>query len=463
MRGPEPRQAAAPTLREVRRLLEGVIPPALCTVAADGMPHVSYLSHAEYVDEEHVALTYQFFNRTRNNLLATGRAALMVEDPVIGTGVVLHLRHLRTETEGPIFERLRAKLAGIAAHTGMEKVFHLRGADVCRVESLRKIEPQRPTPAVAPRCDLAVGVRRLSERLAEASDLSALLKAFCDGLPVELRIAHAIVWMLDEGGHNLYALASIGYEQASSGAELPLADTGLVGIALRENVPIRIGHMSTMLSYGLAWRSKLEQLGLQATLADAIPLPGLEKPRSQLAVPLRARGRSVGVLLVESEHDQFFSYDDEDALSAVGAQLAQGLAALHAAELAESPGRGAALAPGTPSQEKPLRIRHFPRDHSVFVNDEYLIKGVAGAIVAKLVRDQIASGRDSFSTRELRLAAEELRLPDVQDNLGVRLLMLERRLAERDLGLRIERCGRGLYRLVARGPLLISTASSAQG
>jgi len=144
----------------------------------------------------------------------------------------------------------------------------------------------------------------------------------------------------------------------------------------------------------------------------------------------------------------------------VGAQLAQGLASLRTAELVEE----AVTAPAplhTPDGQAPLRIRHYPRDHSVFVNDEYLIKGVAGAIVAKLVRDQIASGRDAFSTRELRLAGGDLRLPEVQDNLGVRLLLLERRLAERDFGLRIERCGRGQYRLIASGPLEMQNASES--
>ncbi|MFN0183689.1 MAG: GAF domain-containing protein [Aquabacterium sp.] len=451
-----PTDTGTPTLRAVRRLLEGIIPPAMCSVAADGMPHVSYLSHAEFVDDTHVALTYQFFNRTRANILATGRGALMVEDPITGVGVVLQLRHLRTETVGPVFERLRAKLAGIAAHTGMERVFHLRGADIYQVESLRQIDPLRPLPAIVPRCDLAAGVRRLSERLAEAADLRGLLQAFCDGLARELKIAHAIVWMLDEAKANLYTLASTGYAEAGTGAELALADTGLVGVAVRENVPIRVGHMSNMVCYGLSWRVKVEQLGLQGTLVEPIALPGLAQPRSQLAVPLRARGRTVGALLVESEHDQFFSYDDEDALSAVGAQLAQGLAALHAAELTEASTAPALAAAVPAANQPPLRIRHYPRDHSVFVGEQYLIKGVAGAIVAKLVRDQIATGRDSFSTRELRLAADELRLPDVQDNLGVRLLMLERRLAERDLGLRIERCGRGQYRLVASGPLQLS-------
>ncbi|KQV48775.1 hypothetical protein ASC95_23065 [Pelomonas sp. Root1217] len=443
-------------LRDVRRLLEGVIPPAMCSVGADGMPHVNYLSHAEYLDDEHVALTYQFLNRARANILATGRVALSVEDPITGVSVLLQLRYERTETEGPVFERLRAKLAGIAAQTGMEKVFHLRGADVYRVESLRKLDPVHPLPAMAPRCDLAAGVRRLSEQLAEAPDLRSLLQAFTTGLQRDLCISHAIIWLLDEQRQGLYTLASIGYEQAGSGAELPLAEAGLAGVALRENVPIRIGHMSQMYSYGMSWRAKAEQLGLQAAMADTIPMPGLASPRSQLAVPLRARGRTVGALLVESEHDQFFSYDDEDALTAVGAQLAQGLAALRTTELVEEPVTAAPAAEQA-AGGTPLRLRHYPRDHSVFINDEYLIKGVAGAIIAKLVRDQIDSGREAFSTRELRLAGGDLRLPEVQDNLGVRLLLLERRLAERDFGLHIERAGRGQYRLIADGPLSLTT------
>jgi len=123
-----PPERRALKLRDVRRLLEGIIPPAMCTVAADGTPHVNYLSHAEYIDDEHVALTYQFLNRSRANILATGRVALSVEDPITGVSVVLQLRFERTDTAGPVFERLRAKLSGIAAQTGMEKVFHLRGA-----------------------------------------------------------------------------------------------------------------------------------------------------------------------------------------------------------------------------------------------------------------------------------------------------------------------------------------------
>ncbi len=38
------------TLFGVRRMMEGVVPPTLCTASPDGMPSVNYLSLAEYVE-----------------------------------------------------------------------------------------------------------------------------------------------------------------------------------------------------------------------------------------------------------------------------------------------------------------------------------------------------------------------------------------------------------------------------
>jgi hypothetical protein len=443
-------------LRDVRRLLEGVIPPSLCTVSADGVPHVNFLSHVEYVDDEHVALTYQFFNRSRANVMATGRAEVAVECPFTGACVTMQLRYLRTESAGPVFERLRAKLAGIAAHTGMEKVFRLQGADIYRVVSLRRIDDQDVMPGQLPRCDVAAGARTLSQRLAEVGELSQLVPVFMDGLRELLAVEHAILWLLDEARQGLFTLASSGYAASGVGSEMPLSDAGLAGVALREGVPIRIGHMTSAYTYGMAWRSRAEDLGLQAVLSREIPLPGLGTPRSQLAVPLRARGRSVGALLCESTHEQVFSYDDEDALTLLGAQLAQALAALQTAEL-ESGAPVRPQPPAAPATDStapaPLVLRHWPRDHSVFAGDDYLIKGVAGAILWRLATEQVQRGRSEFTTRELRLAGGDLGLPEVQDNLGVRLLLLERRLAERDCGLAIERTGRGRFRFTATRPL----------
>ncbi len=84
--------------------------------------------------------------------------------------------------------------------------------------------------------------------------------------------------------------------------------------------------------------------------------------------------------------------------------------------------------------------------------DDYLIKGVAGAIFRKLVADFSEQGRTEFTNRELRLDPR-IRLPDVTDNLEARLILLVRRLAERGTDVRIEKTGRGRFRLAVERPL----------
>jgi len=90
-------------LGALRRCFEGAIPSAIATCAPDGTPNVAYLSQVHYVDESHVALTYQFFNTTRKNILANPRATAQVVDPDTGAHYRLQLEYLRTETAGPLF------------------------------------------------------------------------------------------------------------------------------------------------------------------------------------------------------------------------------------------------------------------------------------------------------------------------------------------------------------------------
>jgi putative methionine-R-sulfoxide reductase with GAF domain len=439
------------TLFGVRRMMEGVIPPTMCTASPDRMPNVSYLSLAEYVDPLHIALSYQFFNRSRENVLATRRAALTLDDPYTGAGVILQLEYLRTETEGPVFERLRAKLMGVASHAGMDQVFHLRGADIYRVLELRRVPGRRELPAAEPRVDLATNSRLLSERMANCGELAELLDTLLDGLGELLRIDNAMLWLFDSSQEVLTLLASRGYEVGGAGAEISTGD-GIVGTAVREGVAIRVGHMMNMARYARAARDRADSLGFEPLLKSEIPLPGLKEPRSQLAVPLRARGRVLGALLVESKHDQHFGYDDEDALMLLCGQFAVAMSLMQPPE-PEPPARE----PPTPAQPETgpaVHLRRYARDNSVFLDDVYLIRGVAGAILWKLVGEFLRSGRQEFSNRELRLAPE-LRLPDVQDNLEVRLLLLQRRLAEQNAAIQLEKAGRGRMRLNVTRPLVM--------
>ena len=98
----------APLLSAIRPCLEGAIPAIMATCANDGTPNVAYISQVVYVDEGHVALSFQFFNKTRQNILANPCATVLVLDPVTARYYRLHLRYLRTETCGPLFERMCA-------------------------------------------------------------------------------------------------------------------------------------------------------------------------------------------------------------------------------------------------------------------------------------------------------------------------------------------------------------------
>jgi hypothetical protein len=189
-----------------------------------------------------------------------------------------------------------------------------------------------------------------------------------------------------------------------------------------------------------------------------IPFPGLADAGSQMAVPIVLAGRLLGVLYVESPQEQRFTYEDEDALVVLASQLALCIDFL--SRSAEQPAEATTpvLTPSAaPLSGLPVQIRHFVADHSVFVDNDYLIKGVAGAIIWKLLREH-AAGRVEFTNRELRLDPS-LKLPDITDNLDARLILLQRRLAERCPFVAIEKTGRGRFRLRVERPLRLSEAA----
>jgi GAF domain/Pyridoxamine 5'-phosphate oxidase len=433
----------------IRDCMEGAIPATVATCAPDGTPNVSHVSQIHYVDSAHVALTFQFFNKTRENVLANPQAAVLAVHPLTAARYRLQLEYLRTETEGPLFESMKAKLAGIASHTGMVGVFRLRGADVYRVHGIEQLAG-RVLPATTPQRNLLASLRACSQVLARGADLAVMLEDLLAALAAHFDVTHAMVLMLDAPGRRLYTVASHGYPQSGVGSEVALG-CGVIGVAAEQRTPIRITHMTAEYSYGRAMRESAERAGLGARLETAIPLPGLADSHSQLAAPIVAGGAVLGVLYVESPQDLRFTYDDEDALVSLAAQLGNAIRALHEAEEgAESgpaPVKGAAPAGGAP-----VTVRHYAADDSVFVDDDYLIKGVAGAILRRLVVEFLKDGRVDFTNRELRLDPS-LRLPDLSDNLEARLVLLHRRLAERSGALRLEKSGRGRFRLRVNRPL----------
>jgi hypothetical protein len=430
------------------------VPAALATCSADGTPNVSYISEVHYVDLNTVALSYQFFNKTRSNVLGNPFAEALIIDPANGSQYRLGLRYLRTETSGPIFESMRVKLAGIAAHSGMSSVFRLLGSDLYEVTTLTAVCDNTTHPLVVPN-NFLPELRRCSERLAGCRDLESLLDALLCALQVELSIQHAMLFLHDEPGQRLYLIGSRGYDVSGIGSEILLGH-GIVGIAARERTPIRITHMAEEFRYGQAVRKSLVSSGSGDALETAIPMPGLVAPGGQLAVPFVANGQLLGALYVESTEDGAFGYDSEDVLVTLGNQFATALCLL-------DQNRGVVAAPEpaavAKSGARPLRVRYFGSNSSVFLDEDYLIKGVAGAIFWKLVREFHESGRTEFNNRELRLDPD-IRLPAISENLEARLVLLKRRLSEHGDDVAIAPVARGKFRLDVLRPLSLETADA---
>jgi adenylate cyclase len=451
------------SLDAIRGCFEGAVPSLLASCAPDGTPNITYVSQVHYVDREHVALTFQFFSKTRQNILANPQATVFTADLESGRRYLLRLQYLRTEASGPLFESMKAKLAGIASHTGMSGVFRLQGADVYRVLGIEALPGTALAPK-PPRYNAMSALRQIAQRLAAASDLRLLLDDALAALDDCMGVRHAMVLLAEVcpgRPPRLYTVATRGYADSGVGSEIPYGQ-GVIGVAAAQATPIRISHFTAEYSYSRAMRAQWLAGGELGAPETEIPLPGLAEPQSQLAVPIVLGRRVVGVLYVENEVPGSFSYDDEDALMAAATHLGATIAALQTA--AESPDEPAlvpaapvGLAAHAPAGVAPAVVRRYRVNDSVFIDDDYLIKGVAGAIFWKLVNDVLAGRRDEFTNRELRLDPS-LKLPDIADNLEARLILLQRRLAERCPFIAIEKTGRGRFRLRVERPLRVVEA-----
>ena len=294
-------------------------------------------------------------------------------------------------------------------------------------------------------------LRRGSQRMARCATLDDLLQAALSAVRESLQVAHAMLLLRDGTRERLYTVASIGYPTSGVGSEIELGD-GVIGVAAREGTPVRISHMTNASLYSCAVRERMRTDAPEQPLDTDIPYPGLPEPHSQIAVPLQSGGRVLGVVFAESPRDMHFGYEEEDALVALAGHVAAAIDLLARADAVDDTDGAAPPAAPRPRGGDTLQVRHFAVNESVFLGDTYLIKGVAGAILRKLVREHVQQGRTEFSNRELRLDAS-IGLPDVADNLEARLLLLQRRLAEHGPHLRIEKTGRGRFRLVVQRPL----------
>lgn len=443
-------EAAAISLRDLSACFEGLMPAVVATVSAAGTPNITYLSRVRMVDDERVALSNQFFSKTSRNLAENPRASVYLIDPSSYRQYRLSLAYERTDRRGRIFELLHDDVEAVAALQGMQGVFKLRGADIYRVLHI-DVVPTRSTEIrlvsrtrLAPR-DVPARLAELSARLGRCADLNTLVSVAVDGLADLFGYGNCALMLLDEAGTRLYTIASRGYDAEGVGSEVPVGE-GVVGMAAARGRPIRLGNLHQMGKYGRRVRRAYEEQG-QIGPGREVPVPGLPDAESRMAVPTMALGQLVGVLAVESTQPLAFTEDDESLLTVVASLVGNAIEIERVRDHANPPPAGTPDE-GAISQAvgSCTHVRFFPVDGSTFLDGDYLIKGVAGRLLWSLLRQHAAEGRVDFTNREVRLDPS-LELPEFRDNFENRLVLLKRRLDERHAPIRIEKTGRGRFRL----------------
>ncbi len=445
-------EIAGVRLSEIASCFEGVVPSPICTCARDGTPNVTYLSIVHLIDDGHVGLSVQFFNKTRRNVLENPRAQVLLVEPATMKQYRLDVRFERTETSGPLFDRVRARLEALASQSGMREVFRLRGVDVYAVCACRPIDGV--ISVTADESKQAVSrLAELSLRLSSCGDLESLTTTTLEQLAILFGYAHAFIMLRSEDGKRLYTLASHGFAMSGVGSEVAIGD-GLIGTAAAQRMPVRTTNLTRDRVLTRAVREELRRIGDAGRLDAEIPLPGLPAVQSQLVVPLEARGELLGVLCVQSDVAGRFLAADESWMQIAARQLS---ASMMAVGFGSATNAAIVSVNAPPRTSGETRVRYYPSDDSIFVDDEYVIKGIPGRILYKLLHLHVEQQREEFTNKEIRLDPA-LRLPEYQDNLEARLILLRRRLEERTPAIRLDRIARGRLRLSLSQPIRLHVA-----
>ena len=432
-------------LQSLSACFEGVVPSIIATASPDGVPNISYLSHVALVDDERVALSNQFFSKTAANIRANPAAALLLVDARNGAQYRLAVAFERSLDSGALFDEMAAQLRASSAQLGMADVMRLRGVDIYRVNSVDAVSrsggsPSDSSPTASGHLAAAVAV---AGRIAEESEIGAIIDAVLDGLRDSFGYGNSVLLLKDAAGDRLVTVGSRGYPWTGVGSEVAIGEA-VIGTAASERRPIRISDMSRLRRFGSAVRASSADENRTRTIA----LPGMPDAMSQMALPMIAHGAVRGALFLESSERLAFTKEVETALSIVAAHAA---AALAFAEAGNEPSIVTSVEGSGAMAGRPFNVVHHAYDDSVFIDNEYLIKGVPGRLLVHLIGLHLREGRADFTNREMRLS-DELRLPDFKDNLETRLLLLRRRLEEKAAPIRLRPTGRGRFRLELAGP-----------
>ncbi len=201
-------------LRSIMPAFQGVIPSPVATADANGMPNITYVSLARFLDDERIAISNQFLGKTSRNLDVNPSLTVRVVDPETLLEYDLHSTRVRSERAGEPFDSMRVQIDAIADQTGMAGVFRLRAVEVLRVDQCALVEGsvgrrlrQRSEPAVLD------GLSVFVSRLGNCRELGELTQTALELLDDLFAMDSSMLLMADTAARSLFVIAHHGCGQ----------------------------------------------------------------------------------------------------------------------------------------------------------------------------------------------------------------------------------------------------------
>ena len=449
----------APALGVIERCFAGAIPAVLCTASADGVPNVTFISKAIRVDDERIAVSNQFMSKTARNLAANPLASLLLVDPVTSDEFRLSLVYERTERRGHVFERLRHDVDVVAELAGMQDVFRLRAATIFRVVDLARIEPHpsgsvpgdEPSgdePALTSLAALAALDRTLHRPRRPASTRRSTGSTSCSASATSTCCCSTRTATASTPSPAVASTRTASVPRWSSAR-------GTIGVAAARCEPVRIGNLRQMDKYSRSIAPPVRGVRGRPGRGVSCACPGSPAPtagsssRSCRSASSSGSSSSTAAARLRSGRTRSTS-------SASSARCS--------ARPSSTSGRSSARPTRRRRRQRPLPVAPRPgrcrrptcaSSRSTPARSSTATTSSRASPVASCGRSCASTpttGRVEFTNRELRLDPA-LQLPGFKDNLESRLILLKRRLDERGATIRLERTGRGRFRLDVTVPV----------
>ena len=160
-------------------------------------------------------------------------------------------------------------------------------------------------------------ILQISAEINSSQDMETIAARLLTSMDEVFGFQYSMILLLEAGTETLRVVATHGYEQQGIGSTVKMGQ-GVIGVVAQKKRLLRMSGMQLQQRYlQRATLSAKEMAG-----ETDIPLPGLSKAQSQIAIPMMSNDDLVGVLSVESRGLTSLSKQDEVLVSILANQAA---------------------------------------------------------------------------------------------------------------------------------------------